>query len=186
MMIHQDSLATAAVGHVAAGGGRSRWVVGDTYTFKATKESTGGRFGLLEASIPPGAGPPPHVHSAEDESFYLLAGGLQISAGTETFLAQAGDFVFLPRNTLHCFTNPGAGAARTLILITPGGFERFFDEVGSPARSGDQAPPPTAGELARLAEVLPRYGARIQVPGLPTTAHQSGPATAAAPSHAKE
>ena len=185
-MIYQDSVATAPISHVPAGAGSSRWVVGDTYTFKATRESTGGGFGLLEASIPPGAGPPPHVHGTEDESFYLLAGCLQISAGTDTFLARAGDFVFLPRNTLHCFTNPGADAARTLILITPGGFERFFDEVGSPALPGDQAPPLTAGELARLAEVLPRYGARIQVPGIPATAHQSGPATAAAPSNAKE
>jgi mannose-6-phosphate isomerase-like protein (cupin superfamily) len=101
-----------AAGLVHAGEGRSIWVVGDTYTFKATAESTGGMLALMEASIPPGSGPPPHVHTNEDEAFYLLAGVLDISAGEETFAARAGDFVFLPRGTPHCFTNPGVDAAR--------------------------------------------------------------------------
>ena len=154
----------APVSHVLAGVGPAHWVVGDTYTFKATTESTGGAFALLEASIPPGSGPPPHVHGAEDEAFYLLSGTLQISAGSDAFLAHTGDFVFVPRGTSHGFTNTGVDAARALILFTPAGFERFFAEIGSPARPGDQAPPLTADELARIAEIAPRYGTDIQVP----------------------
>jgi quercetin dioxygenase-like cupin family protein len=162
-MTNYDS-ATANVSHVPAGGGRSRWVVGDTYTFKATTESTGGGFALLEASIPPGSGPPPHVHGVEDEAFYLLGGSLQVSAGADTFLAHAGDFVLVPRGTLHGFVNPGVDAARALILFTPAGFERFFEEIGTPASPGEQAPPLSAEEFAHIVEVAPRYGASIHAP----------------------
>jgi quercetin dioxygenase-like cupin family protein len=173
-MIHQDS-AAVGVSHVPAGGGHSRWVVGDTYTFKATTESTGGGFALLEASIPPGSGPPPHLHTSEDEAFYLLAGELQIAAGPDTFVARAGDFVFVPRGTLHGFINPGVDAAHALILFTPGGFERFFDEIGAPARPGEQAPPLTTDDLERIVEIAPRYGTSIQVPtNAQPTQHLSG------------
>jgi quercetin dioxygenase-like cupin family protein len=149
---------------VRAGEGRSIWVVGDTYTFKATGDSTGGVLALMEASIPPGSGPPPHVHANEDEAFYLLAGALQLSAGEETFAARAGDFVFLPRGTPHSFTNPSVDAARALILCTPAGLEHFFYEIGSPARPGEQAPPLSADQLDRIIDVAPRYGVRIQLP----------------------
>src|SRR5882757_8675154 len=69
------------VSYVRAGEGPASWLVGDTYTVKATSESTGGAFGLLEASVPPGGGPPPHVHTREDEAFYLLDGILEVTAG---------------------------------------------------------------------------------------------------------
>lgn len=50
------------VKHVPLGEGESVWVVGDTYTFKAVSEDTGGTYMLFEASIPPQSGPPPHIH----------------------------------------------------------------------------------------------------------------------------
>ena len=156
--------ALTGVSLVRAGEGPSVWVVGDTYTFKATGESTGGVLALMEVSIPPGSGPPPHVHTHEDEAFYVLAGVLELSAGEETFAARAGDFVFLPRGTPHCFSNPGVDAARALILAAPAGIDRFFYEVGSPARPGKQAPPLGPGEIDRIIKSAPRYGMRIQPP----------------------
>src|SRR3954454_1417631 len=64
---------TQSVRHVRGGEGHAIWMAGDTYTLKATAESTGGSLALLEASIPPGSGPPLHTHGGEDEAFYLLA-----------------------------------------------------------------------------------------------------------------
>ena len=159
----------AGVSLVRGGEGRSLWVVGDTYTFKATGESTGGSLALLEASIPPGSGPPPHVHADEDEAFYMLAGALELMAGEEILIARTGDFVFVPRGTLHCFKNVGIDAARALILFAPAGFERFFAEVGSPARPGEQAPPLSIDELKHIIELAPRYGARIHPPANAST-----------------
>ena len=65
------------------GEGRTIAVVGDVYRFLATGEETNGKYALWEAIVPPGGGPPPHVHSREEESFYVLEGEimLQIGAG---------------------------------------------------------------------------------------------------------
>jgi len=151
---------------VRAGEGKSVWLVGDTYTFKATSESTGGAFALIEASVPPGGGPPPHVHTREDEAFYLLDGVLEVTADGEEMLARAGDFVYLPRGTVHFFRNPSAAATRALIVASPGGLDRFFAEAGVPARPGEQAPPADPQEFGRLAALSAKYGMQIQAPDL--------------------
>jgi quercetin dioxygenase-like cupin family protein len=151
-------------GVVRAGEGPVLWAGGDTYTLKASAASTGGALGLIEASIPPGSGPPPHRHTHEDEAFYLLAGSLEITLEKEVFRAAAGDFVFLPRGMLHGFRNVGLDVARTLVMITPGGFEKFFEEVGAPAQAGVPCPAPDAADLARIVTTAPRYGVDIEVP----------------------
>lgn len=52
------------------GEGRTVAVVGDVYRFLATGEDTNGTYAQWEAVVPPGGGPPPHVHSREEEGFY--------------------------------------------------------------------------------------------------------------------
>jgi len=150
-------------GIVAAGEGTVSRLVGDTYTLKATAGSTGGNFGLVEASVPAGGGPPPHVHTREDEAFYLLDGELEFGTKGRTGRARAGDFVFLPRGSAHWFRNPGVTPAKALILVTPGGFEQFFVDAGTPARAGELPPAPDPDELARIAELSERYGAALAV-----------------------
>ena len=56
-------------------GRRSLRVFGELVTCKVTSDQTSGAYTLFEATTPPGAGPPPHVHHREDESFYVLEGG---------------------------------------------------------------------------------------------------------------
>ncbi|MFD0489419.1 cupin domain-containing protein [Saccharopolyspora spinosporotrichia] len=73
--------------HVPASEGQSVWIGADIYTLKATKETTGGSLSLMEVSVPPGDGPPPHVHSNEDEGIYVLAGELEFFTDGRTFLA---------------------------------------------------------------------------------------------------
>jgi quercetin dioxygenase-like cupin family protein len=155
---------TQRVRHVRAGEGRAFWMAGDTYTLKATAESTGGSLALLEASVPPGCGPPLHTHASEDEAFYMIAGTLEISAGADTILVRPGDFVFMPRETPHRFKNTGVDAARALILFAPAGFERFFQDAGAAARPGEQAPATEHEHLARVAEIASRHGVHIHTP----------------------
>ncbi|HEX4247915.1 MAG TPA: quercetin 2,3-dioxygenase [Pseudonocardia sp.] len=153
---------------VRAGEGPATWLVGDTYTFKATRESTGGAFALVEASVPPGGGPPPHLHTHEDEAFYLLDGELQVTAAGQTTPLRAGDFVYLPRGIVHSFTNPSVTPARTLILVTPGGFEKFFQEMGTTARAGATAPPFDPADFPRFVEA--NHGCELMAPtGAPTS-----------------
>ena len=154
----------STVVHVPAGEGEKLWIVGDTYTLKATRETTGGVLGLIEASVPAGGGPPPHVHADEDEAYYLLEGELEVLDGERTFLAAPGSFVFIPRGTLHRFRNVGFGHARLLVLFTPAGFEEFFVAVGRPARPGEPAPPLDQDEIVRTGELAPRFGMDVRLP----------------------
>ena len=61
-----DSVKETHVAHAILeqpGKGRTVAGVGDVYRFLATGEDTNGQDALLEALVPPGGGPPPHVHS---------------------------------------------------------------------------------------------------------------------------
>ncbi|KWX01467.1 Cupin 2 [Carbonactinospora thermoautotrophica] len=155
--------------HVPAGEGPALWVPEDTvspdatssvkatYIVKATAEITGGSLSFVEASVPPGSGPPPHVHADSDEAYYILSGRFEVLDGDRTLVAKPGDFVYIPRNTLHRFKNVGVDAARLLFLFTPAGFERLFFEVGQPARPGEPAPLVGPDDVRKAAEVGPRF-----------------------------
>lgn len=144
--------------HVPAGQGETTWFDGDVYTVKVGKETTNGTLAFLEASIPPGNGPPPHVHTLEDEAFYILSGQLEIRGGGRRFLASAEDFVFIPRGAGHCFKNVSAHAVRMIFLYTPAGFERFFLEAGEPVAVGKPIPLWGPAEFERATEIAVRYG----------------------------
>ena len=145
--------------------GRTLGVVGDVYRFLATGEDTGGRYALWEALVPPGGGPPPHVHSREDEGFYVLDGEVTLRAGEEPIVAKAGTFANMPVGTLHSFKNEGTQTARMLISVAPAGLEQMFFEVGVPLAEGaTTAPPPKKEEIDKLLAVAPKYGIEIRLP----------------------
>jgi mannose-6-phosphate isomerase-like protein (cupin superfamily) len=133
---------TSGAVHVAAAEGPTTWFSGDTYTIKASGQSTGGSLGLVEATVPPGGGPIAHAHTRTDEAFYVLSGELEILDGSRTFVAGAGDFVFIPRGIRHRFKNTGVHSARMLFMFTPGGEESVF-RYGDEAQPGQ--PPPAWG-----------------------------------------
>src|ERR1700710_2605568 len=67
----------------AANKGRTIAIVGDVYRFLATGDETDGKYAIWEAIVPPGGGPPPHVHSREEEGFYILEGEITFHVGLE-------------------------------------------------------------------------------------------------------
>jgi quercetin dioxygenase-like cupin family protein len=141
-----------------AGAGERIWIVGDTMTFKATGESTGGSLVLLENLTAPGGGPPPHVHTREDEFFYVLDGTFEVRIGDELNALAPGGFAFVPRGTVHSFRNTADTPSRILVGFTPGGIEGFFRESGRPAVDDGPAPSLDADEIARTTLAAPRYG----------------------------
>jgi quercetin dioxygenase-like cupin family protein len=116
------------------------WTLNTLTAIKASSTQTGGTFGLIEMWLDENSAPPAHVHHGEDESFYVLAGELTLYIGDETFKASTGAFVFAPRGIPHRFT-VNSPDARILILISPGGLEQFFIEVGEPAAQADLPKP---------------------------------------------
>jgi quercetin dioxygenase-like cupin family protein len=161
---------------VQAGEGRSIWVVGDFYTIKASAADTGGAFALIEAIVPPQAGPPPHLHRREDEAFYVLDGELEFQVDGRRISAGAGAWVTLARGSLHTFKNVGTKPARMLIVLTPAGLENYFLEVGREAVTGPEAAVTSSPEdVEKLIATAPKYGLEIRPPN---ESSPLGPATA--------
>jgi quercetin dioxygenase-like cupin family protein len=145
--------------------GRTIAVVGDVYRFMATGDDTNGKYALWEAIVPPGGGPPPHVHSREEEGFYILEGEITISIDGKRVIATAGTFANMPVGTPHSFKNESSRTARMLISVAPAGLEKMFFECGVPVPPGaTTAPPPAKEEIERLLAVAPRYGIEIRLP----------------------
>lgn len=148
---------------VEPGQGPAVWFLRNHTTVKATAESTGGAYGLVETLAAPGFSPPLHVHHREDEAFWILEGEMSMRCGDRTFRARAGAFVFLPRDVPHTFVVEGDAPARMLTLLSPGGFEAMFVEGGRPAEhEGLPAAAPT--DVEALRRITERFGAEIVGP----------------------
>ena len=145
--------------------GRTVAVVGDIYRFLATGDETDGKYATWEAIVPPGGGPPPHVHSREEEGFFILEGEITFQIGDDRMLAKAGTFANMPIGTAHSFKNESKQTAKMLITIAPAGLEQMFFEVSSPLPQGaTTAPHPTKADIDKLLEIAPKYGVEIRLP----------------------
>jgi mannose-6-phosphate isomerase-like protein (cupin superfamily) len=153
---------------LAPGEGQAIWFLRNRMTVKATAETTGGAFGLLESVIAPGFSPPLHVHHREDEAFWVLEGEVTMRCGDRTFRATAGSFVFLPRDVPHTFVVEGNTPARMLTLLTPGGGEGVFIEGGRDPEH-DGLPPAAPPDIERLKRVSEHFGAEIIGPPMVPT-----------------
>jgi quercetin dioxygenase-like cupin family protein len=136
--------------------GSAIWFLGALTFVKATGESTGGTFGLIEQLIPAGFASPYHVHHSDDEAFYVLEGQLTFVCDGQKVNAGPGSYVFGPREIPHGFRIEGTSPARILILNVPSGFEQFVVEAGEPARELT-LPPPMPPDMKRLIEVAAKY-----------------------------
>lgn len=147
------------------GEGRTVAVVGDMYRFLATGEETNEKYALWEALVPPGGGPPPHVHSREEESFYILDGEITFTIDGKPLVATAGMFANMPVGVPHSFKNESSKPARMLISVAPAGLEKMFFEFGVPLADGaTTALPPTREEIEKLLKIAPNYGIQIMLP----------------------
>lgn len=146
--------------------GRTIAVVGDVYRFLATGDDTNGKYAMFEAIVPPGGGPPPHVHSREEESFYVLEGEITFRIGEDQLVASAGMFANMPVGTPHSFKNESSKPAKMLISVAPAGLEEMFFEFGVELPEGSTtALPPTKEEIEKLLKIAPGYGVEIMVTG---------------------
>jgi len=97
--------------------------------FKLYSEDTGGLFSMVEHPLLPGTLAQLHLHHNEDEYSYVLEGEVTFQLGERVIYATPGMLIAKPRGILHAFRNQSASPARILEIISPGGFERFFEEV---------------------------------------------------------
>lgn len=100
----------------------------DVTELVATGEQTGGSLGLFRQTIAPRSGPPTHVHQTEDEFFYVVSGTFKVKVGDRVTNAPAQSVLFIPRGTAHAYENVGTEPGVLLVGVTPGGFEKMFQE----------------------------------------------------------
>jgi mannose-6-phosphate isomerase-like protein (cupin superfamily) len=146
--------------------GLSQWENGNLTTNLAETKDTNGAFLLVEAMLAPGTEPPPHVHTREDELFYVLEGAFDVYVGKDVFKMKAGECVFMPRLRPHAFVIRSP-RLRLLALFTPAGLEEAFRPWSTPAQRLELpigAVTYPTGDLRQTAQRLSEYGARFLTP----------------------
>lgn len=132
---------------------------GTLYKTLLTAAQTAGTLSIFESLDQPGYGPPRHVHKAEDETFYVLAGEVEFWRDGETTRHGPGEVVFVPRGRNHTFRILGTSPARMVTVMTPGGFDGFFAEMAE----GQYRIPQDMGPIAAIAA---RYNLEFTGPPL--------------------
>jgi quercetin dioxygenase-like cupin family protein/catechol 2,3-dioxygenase-like lactoylglutathione lyase family enzyme len=152
------------VKYVPAGMGKAYRSPFDEVRFLITGEQTGGAMFMAEVSIAPGGGNPPHIHSREDETFFVQQGTLTVQVGGKTVTASSGDVVCLPKGVVHCFQNNGNVDVTALVIAVPGGLEKFFEEAFYPTAEYPEAPAMTEAFLGRVMAAASKCGLHFPPP----------------------
>jgi quercetin dioxygenase-like cupin family protein len=141
------------------------WVTGLQVRILAGNAQTNQAFALAEITAHPGDFVPPHTHNPEDEMFLVLEGEIEFDVPGGPITATAGTFVHVPRGVFHGFRNSSESEAKLLDLHTPGGFEEFFAESGTPWPDLTVNPPPGAWvDVERFVRIANAHGMEVAKP----------------------
>jgi mannose-6-phosphate isomerase-like protein (cupin superfamily) len=122
---------------------------------------SGGGLALVEHPMEPRAlAAPMHRHSREDEYSFVLEGRVGAILGDETVYAEAGDLLFKPRGQWHTFWNAGDEPVRLLEIISPAGFEQFFETMTDLAGRGELHP-------QAMKSLAAEYGVEVDLESVP-------------------
>ena len=132
----------------AADGLRLQSGPGRDLIFKVTGEDTGGAFDYFIVEVAPHGGPPLHVHHRQEETIHVLSGRFKVRIGDDVFELQEGGFAYLPSGVPHAFLNLTDQPAEIIVVYTPGGGHKFYEELGPATRNG----PPDRTVVAAIFE----------------------------------
>jgi mannose-6-phosphate isomerase-like protein (cupin superfamily) len=131
--------------------------IGLGITKKTDGKSTHDAYSLFEYSVPAQVdGPPPHLHTREDESFICLSGRLDVKLGGEDFTLELGDYLYLPRDVVHTFRNPYDEESRIISVVSPAGLEGYYEALGEM--------PPGPKDVRLLKKIMEDFGIQMQLP----------------------
>jgi mannose-6-phosphate isomerase-like protein (cupin superfamily) len=102
--------------------------------FKVTGDDTGGAFDYFIVEVAPHGGPPLHVHHNQEETIHVLKGRYKIRIGDDIFYLQEGGFAYLPSKVPHAFLNLTDEPGEIVVVYTPGGGHKFYEELGPISR----------------------------------------------------
>jgi quercetin dioxygenase-like cupin family protein len=104
--------------------------------FKVTGEDTGGAFDYFIVEVAPHGGPPLHVHHKQEETIHVLKGRFKVRIGDEVYHLNEGDFAYLPSKVPHAFLNLTDEVGEIIVVYTPGGGHKFYEELGPLTHNG--------------------------------------------------
>lgn len=104
------------------------------FTLLATAAQTEREFDSFLTEGRPGQAVPAHFHALTHETFFVLEGAIRLwvddqNGHRETRILEAGDFGYVPKNTIHSYRIERTGK---VFGVTSGGFSDFFRAVGRP------------------------------------------------------
>jgi mannose-6-phosphate isomerase-like protein (cupin superfamily) len=141
-------MASGPLGHlVAAADGERLRFSGAELVVRASADTTGGAFSIIEEIAP--LDTPLHVHEREDELFFVIEGEHVFSVGDRELRAGPGDTVFAPRGVPHAHRRLVPRTGRFLTMVSPAGLEGFFRALAEAERSGGAGPEDYARASAR-------------------------------------
>ena len=108
--------------------------------FKVTGEDTGGAFDYFIVQVAPRGGPPLHVHHKQEETLHVLKGRYKVRIGDDIYHLGEGGFAYMPSNLPHAFLNLTDEPGEVIVVYTPGGGHKFYEEFGPIARMGPPDP----------------------------------------------
>ena len=132
---------------------------GRDLVFKVTGEDTGGAFDYFVVEVAPKGGPPLHVHHSQEETIQVLKGSFKVRIGEDVFLLDEGGFAYLPSEIPHAFLNLSDEPAEIVVVYTPGGGHKFYEELGPATRNGTP-------DRAVVAALFERHGMSLLGPPL--------------------
>ena len=138
-------------------GGTKVNVLGNPLVIRIHGRDTNGVLSVVESHDATGGGPPLHIHHREDETFQILEGEYEWIVNGKTFVAHKGATIFAPRGVPHTYRYVGKTPGRLMCVITPSGFEGFFEESGALSPAQQQ-------EVPRVMEIAKSYGLEILPP----------------------
>ena len=132
---------------------------GRDLVFKVTGEDTGGAFDYFVVEVAPRGGPPLHVHHRQEEAIHVLSGRFKVQIGDGVYRCDEGGFAYLPSGVRHAFLNLTDEPAQIVVVYTPGGGHKFYEELGPLTRNG-------APDRATVAAVFEKYDMTLLGPPL--------------------
>ena len=143
-------------------GGKHIAIAGNINSILASKDDTGGTYGVVEIKVFPDSGPTPHIQTREHEGFYILEGEITFTVEGKEIIAKSGSFVNVPPNVTHSFTNKMSNLAKILVILAPGGLENLFIELGNEVSDIAIPPPPLSEDKTKkFVSLLSKYGVKI-------------------------
>lgn len=104
------------------------------FTLLVTAAQTEREFDSFLTEGRPGQAVPAHFHALTHETFFVIEGAIRLwvddqNGHRETRILEAGDFGYVPKNTIHSYRIERTGK---VFGVTSGGFSDFFRAVGRP------------------------------------------------------